>query len=282
MTPTAGENIGEAALQSLLRRDRAIAATALAALAVLAWAYLVWLAGSMQMGGVTMTGFRMAPVGRGLMIASTVPWSTIEFAFVFAMWLIMMIGMMTPSAAPMILIYARVARQAALDRAPFASTGWFAGGYFLAWSAFSLTATIGQWALDRASLLNASMATTSTVLEAAVLVAAGVYQWTALKDACLAQCQSPLMFLMRHGGFRRGVLSCLRLGLQHGIYCVGCCWALMALLFAGGVMHVLWIAMLASLVLMEKITPFGRWIARTAGATFITAAAWLGLGLIAG
>ena len=119
------------------------------------------------------------------------------------------------------------------------------------------------------------MASASNVLGGIVLIAAGVYQWTPLKDVCLAQCQSPFQFLMRHGGFRSDVPGCLLLGLRHGAYCVGCCWVLMALLFVGGVMNVLWIALLALLVLLEKLTPFGRWIARAAGAACIAAGAWM-------
>ena len=112
-----------------------------------------------------------------------------------------------------------------------------------------------------------------------MLIAAGVYQWTPLKDVCLAQCQTPFQFLMRHGGFRTDLQGCLLLGLQHGAYCVGCCWVLMALLFVGGVMNVLWIALLALLVLLEKLTLIGRWIARAAGIACITAGAWMLLSL---
>jgi predicted metal-binding membrane protein len=104
-----------------------------------------------------------------------------------------------------------------------------------------------------------------------VLIAAGVYQWTPLKDVCLAQCRTPFQFLLRHGGFRSDLKGCLVLGLRHGGYCVGCCWVLMALLFVGGVMNVLWIALLALLVLLEKLTPFGRWVARAAGIACIVA-----------
>jgi predicted metal-binding membrane protein len=115
------------------------------------------------------------------------------------------------------------------------------------------------------------MASASNTLGAVVLIAAGVYQWTPLKDACLAQCRTPLGFLMRHGGFRGDVAGCLGLGLRHGAYCVGCCWVLMALLLVVGVMNVLWIALLALLVLLEKLTPRGRWIARAAGVACVVA-----------
>jgi predicted metal-binding membrane protein len=175
----------------------------------------------------------------------------------------------------MILMYARVGRQGKAEGKPFAATGWFAAGYFLAWIGFSLVATLVQWAIERATLLDSRMASASSVLGGIVLIAAGVYQWTPLKDVCLAQCQTPFQFLIRHGGFRSDLKGCLGLGLRHGGYCVGCCWVLMALLFVGGVMNVLWIALLALLVLLEKLTPFGRWVARAAGVACIAAGAWM-------
>jgi predicted metal-binding membrane protein len=183
--------------------------------------------------------------------------------------------MMAPSAAPMILMYARVGRQGRIAGKPLAATGWFAAGYFLAWIGFSLAATLVQWVLEREALLDPRMASASHTLGAVVLIAAGVYQWTPLKDVCLAQCQSPFGFLMRHGGFRGDVPGCLGLGLRHGTYCVGCCWVLMALLFVVGVMNVLWIALLALLVLLEKLTPWGRWIARAAGVICVAAGVWM-------
>jgi predicted metal-binding membrane protein len=265
----------DSALEALLRRDRLIIASALALIIALAWGYTLWLAADMDMGGMDMTGFRMIPGGMGIMAPANAPWKAIEFAFVFAMWAVMMIGMMAPSAAPMILMYARVGRQAKAEGRPLAATGWFAAGYFLAWIGFSLTATFVQWAIERAGLLDSQMVSASNVLGGIVLVAAGVYQWTPLKDVCLVQCQSPIGFLMRHGGFRGDLPGCLLLGLRHGLYCVGCCWVLMALLFVGGVMNVLWIALLALLVLLEKLTPVGRWIARAAGVAFVTAGAWM-------
>jgi len=267
--------MAKAALESVLRRDRIVVAAALAGLAALAWGYVLWLGADMSMGGMDMTGFRMIPAGLGIMAPANAPWKAIEFAFVFAMWAVMMVGMMAPSAAPMILMYARVGRQAAAEGTPFAATGWFASGYFLAWIGFSLVATVAQWTIERSALLDVEMASASNALGGAILIAAGVYQWTPLKDVCLTQCQSPLLFLMRHGGFRRNALGCLLLGLRHGAYCVGCCWMLMALLFVGGVMNVLWIALLALLILLEKLFRFGRWIARAAGATFLGAGAWL-------
>jgi len=268
--------------EAVLRRDRLIVGSALGVLAALAWGYVLWLAADMKMDGMGMSpedprgsAFRMVPTGMGMMAPATAPWSAVEFTFVFAMWAVMMIGMMAPSAAPMILMYARVARQGRSAGKPLAATGWFAAGYFLAWSGFSLAATLLQWLLEREALLDAHMASASVLLGAIVLIAAGIYQWTPLKNACLSQCQSPFRFLMSHGGFRSNVLGCLHLGLLHGAYCVGCCWVLMALLFVVGVMNVLWIALLALLVLLEKLTPWGQPIARAAGAVCVAAGAWL-------
>ncbi len=265
----------DGALETVLRRDRLIVAGALAAIVALAWAYVLWLAADMDMGGMDMTGFRMVPSGGGVMAPADEPWSAVEFAFVLAMWAVMMVGMMAPSAAPMILMYARVGRQGRSAGQPLAATGWFAAGYVLAWIGFAFAATLVQWALEREALLDPRMASASTTLGAVVLVAAGVYQWTPLKDACLAQCRTPVGFLMRHGGFRRDVAGCLGLGLRHGAYCVGCCWVLMALLFVVGVMNVLWIALLALLVLLEKLTPWGRWVARAAGVACVAAGLWM-------
>ena len=262
-------------LETVLRRDRLIVAGALGVVFVLAWVYVLWLAADMDMGGMEMSEFRMVPAGIGLMAPAAAPWSAIEFAFVFAMWAVMMVGMMAPSAAPMILMYARVGRQGRMVGKPLAATGWFASGYFLAWIGFSLAATLIQWLLERKALLDPRMASASNTLAAVVLIAAGVYQWTPLKNVCLTQCQTPLGFLMRHGGFRSDVPGCVGLGLRHGAYCVGCCWVLMALLFVVGVMNVLWIALLALLVLLEKLTPWGRWVARAAGGACVVAGVWM-------
>jgi predicted metal-binding membrane protein len=265
----------DSTLETMLRRDRLIVAGALGAIIALAWAYLLWLVADMDMGGMDMDGFRMIPAGIGIMLPASEPWRAIEFAYVFLMWAVMMVGMMVPSAAPMILMYARVGRQGSIAGKPLAATGWFVAGYVLAWIGFSLAATLVQWLLEREALLDPRMTSASNTLGAVVLVAAGVYQWTPLKDACLVQCRTPLGFLMRHGGFRGDVPGCLRLGLRHGAYCVGCCWVLMALLFVVGVMNVLWIALLALLVLVEKLTARGRWLARAAGIACVIAGVWM-------
>jgi predicted metal-binding membrane protein len=260
------------ALERVVRRDRAIVATALALVAALAWAYTIRLAHEMDMADTdAASGMSMA----GMMEPRLADWSVGDALFTFAMWAVMMVAMMTPSVSPMVLIHARVARQALARRKPFAATGWFAAGYLLAWAGFAAVATAAQWALESAALLTPALAASSDVLGGAVLIAAGLYQWTPLKDACLAQCQSPLLFLQRHGGLRQDIRGSLALGAKHGFYCIGCCWALMLLLFVGGVMNVAWIAAIAVLVLLEKITPGGRVLARALGSALIVAGIWL-------
>lgn len=260
----------------MLRRDRFVVLAALGTVTVLSWAYIIVLALQMNMGSMDTSGFRMAVTATGMVMTPAFqPWTGTEFVFTVAMWAIMMVGMMTPSAAPIILLYARIGRQAAAQGKPFASTGWFVSGYVLVWTAFSLAATSAQWGLDRAAMLTPAMTSSSTVLGSIVLIAAGAYQWTPFKNRCLTQCQSPLQFILQNGGFRRNSFDSLRLGVRHGAYCLGCCWALMALLFVGGVMNVLWIAVLAVLVLVEKVIPAGHFIPRAAGAMLVFAGIWL-------
>jgi predicted metal-binding membrane protein len=265
----------DAALVAVLRRDRAVVAACLFAIIISAWAYVWRLAADMEMGGMDMTGFRMIPAGSGLMMPAMAPWQPIEFVFVFVMWAVMMIGMMTPSIAPLVLIYARVGRQAAAQQKPFAATAWLASGYLLAWISFSIVATVAQWAIEREGWLTSAMAGASNTFGGLTLIAAGLYQWTPLKDACLWQCQAPLQFIQRHGGFRGDAMGSLVLGVRHGIYCVGCCWVLMALLFVGGVMNVLWIAAIMVFVLIEKVIRAGRLVSRGSGAGLLAAGMWM-------
>src|SRR5262245_1854073 len=196
-------------------------------------------------------------------------WSTRDAALMLAMWVAMMIGMMIPSAAPAVLIYAAVARKAARDGQAVAPTGVFVLGYALAWAAFSVAATLAQWALERASLLSPALVATSPRFGAVVLLAAGAYQLTPWKEACLRHCRSPAHFLAAH--WRPGRAGALRSGFAHGLHCLGCCWLLMALLFVGGVMNLLWVAAIALFVLVEKALPFGRASRRLAGIALLVA-----------
>ena len=189
-----------------------------------------------------------------------------------AMWAAMMVAMMLPSAAPAILLYATVHRRSAEPGPP--PTAAFLAGYLACWAGFAAGAAALQVALERAALASpATMALVSSDAAAGLLVAAGLYQLSPLKDACLGRCRSPARFLSRH--FRPGALGAARLGLLHGAFCVGCCWLLMALLFVGGVMNLAWVALLTLLVAAEKLLPGGAWIARIAGLAMIGWAAVL-------
>jgi predicted metal-binding membrane protein len=183
--------------------------------------------------------------------------------------------MMTPSAAPAILLYGRVRRHAggrAPDARRVAPTGVFAAGYLLAWLGLSAAAVLLQWALARAGLISPGiMASRSRWLSAGLLVAAGAYQLSPFQNLCLSHCRAPAGFIARR--WRPGVLGALRLGAWHGVYCVGCCWVLMGLLFVGGVMNLVWIAALTGLVLAEKVLPGGRRVAHGAGVLMLIWAA---------
>jgi predicted metal-binding membrane protein len=259
--------MGDAVLVAILRRDRYVVLAALLFLTALAWIYLFHPAGVMTMPPTdnAMPGMDMG--GETILT----PWAPANILLTFLMWLVMMVGMMTPSVAPVILIYARLGRQAEAHRRPFAATGWFAGGYFLVWAGFSLTATIAQLALRSAALLDANIASSSTLLSGVVFILVGAYQWTKLKQRCLTQCQAPLLFIQRQGGFKSDARGAFALGVRHGVYCVGCCWPLMLLLFIGGVMNLLWIAGIAILTYLEKNLAQGRRLTRLIGVGLVIA-----------
>lgn len=247
-------------LETLLKRDRAIVLAALVAVTGLAWAYL--LATAAEMGG-------MSDAGEMAASAMLQPWSALDFLFMFLMWAIMMVAMMVPSAAPMILLFAAIRRKQQERGHSFAPVGTFVTGYVAVWSAFSLGATLLQWGLEQAALLSPMMVSTSPLLGGGLLVVAGLYQWTPLKHACLKHCRSPIHFISH--GMRKGSGGAFVMGLEHGAFCVGCCWFLMGLLFVGGVMNLLWVAAIAAFVLFEKVLPFGAAGGRVTGALLVLA-----------
>lgn len=266
--------VSDSALTAALKQDRLIVVFSLAILTALAWIYLFWIRAHMEMPAPAMAGMTAMPGMASMTPPQPLVWSIGHTSFVFAMWAVMMIGMMTPSAAPMILIYAQIARRSHEPETPFASSAWFAGGYLTAWSLFSLVATICQYLLERAIALSPMMTLTNRYSTGVLLLAAGIYQWTPVKSACLAHCRAPLSFVQRHGGFQASALGSVKLGLLHGVYCIGCCWIIMALLFVGGVMNVLWIAALSAAVLLEKLIPRGRHFSTGLGIVAIVAGVW--------
>jgi len=255
-------------IRSLPRRDRVLILSALTGTTVLAWIYLVTMATGMD---------GMTSMDAGAMMRIK-PWSAAEFGTMLLMWVIMMVGMMVPSAAPMALIYAAIARKAARQGTTLAPTAFFVSGYIVIWSAFSVLATLAQWGLDQAALLSPMMVLTSPGLGAGLLIVAGLYQMTPMKDACLRHCRAPAHFISR--SWKPGSFGAFRMGLEHGAFCLGCCWILMGLLFFGGVMSLLWIAGITAFVLLEKVLPFGRVGGRVAGGAMalsgiLSLAAWL-------
>lgn len=194
-------------------------------------------------------------------------WNTIDFLLMFIMWAVMMVAMMVPSAAPMVLMFASVNRKHREKDVPYVPTVVFVLGYLVVWSVFSIAATTAQWGLHEASLLSAMMSSSTPVLGGLLLISAGVFQWTPMKDACLSHCKSPLGFIMTH--WKEGKWGAFLMGLHHGAYCVGCCWALMALLFVNGVMNLLWIAFLAAFVLLEKVMYKTSWLPRVTGGLLV-------------
>ncbi|MBV9965159.1 MAG: DUF2182 domain-containing protein [Alphaproteobacteria bacterium] len=242
-----------------LRHDRAVVLGSLALVVALAWAWL-WLGAGIDMEEMDMGG--------GQMMLMLPEWSLSYGLVVFAMWAVMMVAMMLPSAAPVTLLVANIARnRAASEGASGAGTVLFVIGYLAVWTGFAAGATLLQWALDDAGLMAETMALANRIAVGVVLIVAGIYQWTPFKEACLRHCRSPLQFLLFH--WRDGRLGALKSGIGHGAYCLGCCWMLMALLFVGGIMNLAWIAAIALLVLIEKTLPRGAWLGRAIGIVLI-------------
>lgn len=248
--------------ETILRRDRWIVIAGLAAMTLLSWAYVVAGAGT-GMSVWAMTSASLFPHRLGAMSidagTQALAWTPGYWVLMLLMWWVMMIAMMTPSAAPMILLFARASRHAQAQARPqpgAAPTVAFAGGYVLAWLGFSVAATVLMRALERAALTSPiTMSSASPWLSAAILVSAGLYQLSPWKGACLQRCRHPADFIARH--WKAGAFGALRMGFAHGVVCIGCCWVLMALLFVGGMMNVLWIGILALFVILEKIVPRG-------------------------
>ena len=273
-------------LENVLRRDRLIVIIALVTVIVACWAYVLDCAG-MGMATVETDAMTRAPgetdddipgiaMGEGaadgmsdmaIAMMAPVAWTPGYAVLMFFAWWIMMMAMMLPSATPMILLFAMVNRKQRDKGAPYVPTGLFAASYVLVWGAFSLVTVSAQWGMERSGLLSSTMASTSVLLGAGLLIAAGIYQLTPLKHACLRHCRSPIAFITQH--WRPGDLGALRMGIAHGAFCTGCCWFLMVLLFYGGAMNLYWVVGLALFVLLEKTIPAGHWLSRIAGVLLI-------------
>ena len=255
------------ALPALLKRDRLIIGLAVASTAAVAWAYTAYEARRMDVTGVcACLGMKMG----GPDLSS---WSVESLLPLVLMWGVMMVAMMLPSAAPMLLTFAAVARNRRRSDRPYVPVAVFAAGYVAIWCLFSILAAVGQWLLHRAALLSSSMASSSALLAGVLLLAAGIFQFTPLKRSCLTRCRAPLDFIMTR--WREGRRGAFRMGVEHGAYCAGCCWALMALLFVLGVMNILWIAALTIVVALEKMLPRAKWFSAASGFALIGWGIWI-------
>ena len=198
---------------------------------------------------------------------------SVDFAATFLMWTIMMIAMMLPSALPFVFVFGAEHRKRRARNLPYVPAGVFLAGYFAMWTAFSAVAALLQQALHRGALLKSMTNTTYSVFAGGILIAAGVYQWTPFKDACLRHCRSPLSFLL--SDWREGSLGAFRMGIDHGLFCLGCCWLLMVLPFAAGVMNLLWMAAITAFILIEKAAPGGQWFGKIGGAALTGVGIWI-------
>jgi len=241
----------------LLKRDRLMVSVCLAVVTLIAADYI--LAGA----GMGMTAVQMTVPMQYMGADTGGEWTPGYTLSIFFMWWVMMIAMMLPSAAPTILLAAALNRRAQVDAQPYGSTAAFTAGYLLAWAAFSLIAVALQYFLQRAGMLSMHLESVNSALTGALLLAAGAWQLSPMKNACLSHCRSPVQFLTRYR--KPGTIGALYMGMHHGLYCLGCCWFLMALLFVGGVMNLYWIVGLALFVFIEKVLAPGRQLGKIAG-----------------
>ena len=262
----------------LYRRERVIALGGLLGVAGLAWLYLWWDAARMDAmpmpagGGMgDMAGGMAGNMADSAMpaMAAASPWAAETLFLCFAMWAIMMVGMMLPSAAPAILMYGSMVRKNRERGTALPALWVFAAGYLAVWTAFSALAALLQAWLETIALVTPMMVSASAWLSGGLLVAAGIYQWLPVKQACLEKCRAPLQFFMFR--WRAGTSGAFRMGAEHGAFCLGCCWALMLLLFVAGVMNLLWVALIAAYVFVEKLLPAGPLVGRLAGGGMVAA-----------
>lgn len=238
-------------------RERTVVLSGLGFITALSWGYM----------------WRLTRDPMAICMVNMNPWSAADLSALFAMWTVMMIAMMTPSASPMILAFAGVNRTLRTQSLSYVPTSVFVLGYLAAWTCFSLLTTLAQEGLHSASLVSSMGVSTSGIAGGILLTTTGVFQWTPLKNACLRHCRSPLGFILTE--WRAGNWGAFQMGLRQGTYCVGCCWLLMALLFIAGVMNLWWVAAIATFVLIEKVAPGGTWIARATGVLLIFWGGWM-------
>ena len=255
-------------IETVFKRDRIIVISGIVGVSMLAWMYMLYLA----------WGMKNLDMGMGLSLPHMQAWGAVDFTLMLTMWTVMMVAMMVPSSTPMVLMFASINRKRRERRDPIAPTGMFLIGYIVAWAWYSALATLGQWGLHSAALLSPTMVSSSPILGGLLLLAAGIFQFTPLKYACLIRCRSPLGFLLNE--WQEGIRGAFIMGLRSGNYCVVCCWALMSLMFVAGVMSLLWMAVIAAFVLVEKVAPGGQWVSRISGILLILWGSWMLTGVL--
>src|SRR5260370_27578577 len=239
-------------------RDHVAILLALVGLAAISWLYIY---------------VQMSPMDEIAMPVAFSHWTAADFALKVASWWVRMPAIMLPSAAPMILTFATVSRRKRTRGRPFVPTAVFTTGYLTAWGLFGIAATLADWGLEQTALMSPMTQRLTPALGAALIVVAGVYQLTPFKYVCLTHCRSPFDFVLNH--WRDGAVGALRMGFEHGLYCLGCCWFLMALLFASRTLSLLWMAAITAFVLAEKLFPAGQWIARGSGLVMMAVGLYL-------
>lgn len=249
--------------EAILKRDRMIVMLSLMAIILLAWVYTIHLTRSMGSSGM----------GLNMISPHTHTWSSTDFFLNLLMWTVMMIAMMTPTAAPMLLFYTKIGRQRYPQNSPFLKTALFLLGYLFVWTGFSVIATAIQGGLHSVAILSSDVVRATPAIGGILLILAGVFQFSHLKNTCLTHCRTPVGFIMTD--WKEGKRGALSMGIKHGGYCLGCCWLLMALLFVLGVMNLLWMVSITVFVLVEKIVPAGDRIGRYAGVVFIIWGVWM-------
>jgi predicted metal-binding membrane protein len=251
-------NASPSVLERAIRRDTWIVGAGLVIMCALGWLYLYRAAAAMH----AEAGEAAMHAAMGMDMPGMTGSIGAEFGALWLMWTVMMVAMMLPSATPVALLVLGTYRRRG-DQPGHVRSVLFVAGYLFVWGLYSALAASAQVVMRRAALLSPDMMTSSQILAGGILVVAGIYQWLPIKDACLTHCRSPIDFLTRH--WREGHGGALAMGARHGTVCVGCCWALMTLLFVAGVMNLLWVAAISVFVLLEKSLHTGRWTSRLAG-----------------
>ena len=253
-------------LFQFLKRDQLFIFLGIFILVIFSWIYLFY-------SSSTLPAETSESIIQDMVMPQVNNWNINDVLALFVMWSVMMMAMMLPSATPMILIFSTINKKKNERGNGFVPTWTFLSGYILVWIGFSIIAVIIQWILHYFALMSSDFKLINPSVSGIVLIAAGVYQFTPIKNACLRHCQTPLGFIM--GNWRYGKRGALIMGLKHGLYCVGCCWVLMSLLFLAGIMNILWIALIAVFILIEKIVRRDRYVSYAAGFALMMLGSWL-------